>query len=491
MVRAASNRALAGTALSLILAAVACSAAAAQPATRSGCAQCHSDREFLTGKGGSPGADAGLFVPDSLLHGGAHESLQCTSCHIGYDLAYPHQPGTTTEACGACHESAAAAWSASMHAAAAGNGDAPGCATCHGVHRVLSASDPGAPTHPLVEARLCGECHADPHILETYFADPADSVAREAATRYHETVHGIAVSQAGLIVSATCSDCHDAHLVLPSDSAASSVARANVTSTCGTCHEGVLDDYRNSAHGRAFADSASLDPGRSAPVCTDCHSAHGVAPPEQSWRTDVIEECGACHETLYETYFHTYHGKVTRLGSEIAAKCSDCHTPHANLPPDDPASSVHAANRVETCGRCHEQSNARFVQYLAHGTHRDREAFPQLYWTWLLMTSLLVGVFGFFGLHTSLWLYRSLRGTPARFAPAAAPPEPAAATSGDAAPATPTTAAPAEPEPDAAGDDPAGGDAPATDRPEGDAAGSDPSIPDGSGSGRPPESENP
>jgi hypothetical protein len=147
--------------------------------------------------------------------------------------------------------------------------------------------------------------------------------------------------------------------------------------------------------------------GHEAPVCNTCHSAHGVAPTDQPWKAGVIEECGVCHERLYETYFDTYHGKVTRLGGEIAARCSDCHTPHLNLPATDPASTVHPSNRVETCAACHSAASAGFITYLPHADPRDRERFPLLYWTWLAMTSLLVGVFIFFGTHTVLWLIRT------------------------------------------------------------------------------------
>ncbi len=37
-----------------------------------------------------------------------------------------------------------------------------------------------------------------------------------------------------------------------------------------------------------------------------------------------------------------------------------------------------------------------------------RARFPLLYWTYLFMTGLLVFTFAFFGLHTLLWLPRSL-----------------------------------------------------------------------------------
>jgi protein-arginine kinase activator protein McsA len=376
---------------------------------RNTCAGCHANREFLAGRGDAPGADNALFVPDSLLHDSRHATLTCQRCHMNYDDAYPHQPAANTVGCASCHEPEQSEWAASIHAEnLATQGDAPTCAECHGVHQVLGAEERRARTHPLREAELCGSCHNEPRILETYFADPADSVARTAVDRFHETVHGIALAEGGLVVTATCSDCHRPHRVLPSDSVASSIFRDSIPVTCGECHVGVLEDYGASAHGRALSEGTETDDGHGAPVCVDCHTSHQIVEPDAGWRADVIEECGTCHEALFETYLHTYHGKVTQLGSALAARCSDCHTAHANLPPDDVASSVHESNLVATCGNCHEGINASFVQYIPHPRHDDRANFPELYWPWLFMTILLFGTIGFFGLHTVLWLGRAL-----------------------------------------------------------------------------------
>lgn len=405
----ATTRVSGSTTLFALLAGVALFAAlpgrvAAQGAVR--CERCHGDAEFLSGKGADATADARLLVPDTILHGTEHDTLSCRSCHTNYDDAYPHQPTARTATCGSCHQAEQANWDRSMHAAP-GAEDAPTCVRCHGTHRVLGASVRESPIYPLNEAALCGDCHSDRNIVDAYFTDPADSVARSAVSLYHETVHGLALEQAGLVVSATCSDCHRPHRVLPSDSMLSSVSRDSIPGTCGTCHEGVLERYLQSSHGMAFEAGDTNTTGHPAPVCNTCHSAHGVAPPDQTWKAGVIEECGECHERLYESYFDTYHGKVTRLGSALAARCSDCHTAHLNLPADDPASSVNPVNRVETCSACHGQATAGFISYLPHGDDKDRERYPQLYWTWLAMTTLLVSVFIFFGAHTLLWLTRS------------------------------------------------------------------------------------
>jgi cytochrome b subunit of formate dehydrogenase len=49
----------------------------------------------------------------------------------------------------------------------------------------------------------------------------------------------------------------------------------------------------------------------------------------------------------------------------------------------------------------------RFTGYLTHATHHDPVKYPVLFYTYWAMTLLLVGVFGFFGVHTLLWLPRS------------------------------------------------------------------------------------
>jgi thiosulfate reductase cytochrome b subunit len=63
---------------------------------------------------------------------------------------------------------------------------------------------------------------------------------------------------------------------------------------------------------------------------------------------------------------------------------------------------------VETCKKCHPSANANFAGYIVHADHSDREKYPQLYYVFWGMTTLLIGTFAFFALHTLLWLYRSM-----------------------------------------------------------------------------------
>lgn len=382
--------------------------AGAQSAGTVNCEKCHGNRDFIARRRERRNADTLMFVPKSVLEQTAHRTLSCAQCHASYDDGYPHDARARVVPCQSCHEQAGLDWESSVHKAnATTKGDAPQCTGCHGIHQIYPASDRRSRTHALNVAETCGRCHADERIIGTYFSTADKSVARTAVARFYETVHGHALTAAGLTVSASCNDCHRAHKVLPADSSASSISRDSIPATCGRCHEGIVETYDISAHGSALAAADTNVTGHRAPVCVDCHSGHGIVRAnEPAWHTDAVEECGSCHEQLYKSYFETYHGKVTRLGSSLAATCADCHSAHDMRSVTDTASSVHPSNVVATCQRCHETAQAGFAQYQPHADPSDREKNPQLYWTWIFMNSLLIGTMGFFGIHTALWLAR-------------------------------------------------------------------------------------
>jgi cytochrome b subunit of formate dehydrogenase len=110
------------------------------------------------------------------------------------------------------------------------------------------------------------------------------------------------------------------------------------------------------------------------------------------------------------TFRDSFHGKANQLGFVSGATCADCHTPHRNLPASDSRSSVHPDNLVETCGGCHEGITASFISFDPHNDPTDPDDNFAVYVVWLFMTGLLVGVFGFFGIHDLLWLQRSFVG---------------------------------------------------------------------------------
>jgi cytochrome b subunit of formate dehydrogenase len=110
-----------------------------------------------------------------------------------------------------------------------------------------------------------------------------------------------------------------------------------------------------------------------------------------------------------KTYEESYHGKAFHLGQPLAAGCADCHGYHSILPKNDPKSTISRTRLVETCGKCHPRANANFVQWIPHADHYDQANYPVLYYTFLIMTVLLVGVFGVFWLECILWWQRAYR----------------------------------------------------------------------------------
>ena len=67
-------------------------------------------------------------------------------------------------------------------------------------------------------------------------SSPIGSTALEPCTI--ELTRG-GLLESGLVVSATCTDCHTTHGALPSSDPASSVHPQRIAGTCGRCHHGI------------------------------------------------------------------------------------------------------------------------------------------------------------------------------------------------------------------------------------------------------------
>ena len=142
------------------------------------------------------------------------------------------------------------------------------------------------------------------------------------------------------------------------------------------------------------------------PTCVRCHSAHVISDVNQDkFMNEVTTQCGSCHEETAETYMETYHGKAYQLGYYESARCSDCHGAHNILKASNPESTISQENLVNTCAKCHVGANKRFSGYLSHATHKDD---PRMNFAYVFMTTLLLGVFIFFGIHLLMWLPRSV-----------------------------------------------------------------------------------
>jgi predicted CXXCH cytochrome family protein len=155
---------------------------------------------------------------------------------------------------------------------------------------------------------------------------------------------------------------------------APSPARAQTLPTsenCRDCHLGLADGAL-SFPALAYERDVHAEAGFG---CLACHGTGGadrldptagfLAAPR---RSEIPGMCGRCHSDAafmrqfdpglrvdqVSEYWTSVHGQRLRASDDPdVATCTDCHPAHAIRPPDDPASTVYAANIVVTCGRCH------------------------------------------------------------------------------------------------------------------------------------------
>jgi predicted CXXCH cytochrome family protein len=366
------------------------------------CLSCHSDTTMQDTNGKNVGVDANKF------HAGVHGVLKCTDCHKDIH-DYPHPDHPVQVDCASCHADEATALAGSVHAkahsavqgmpvAGASPWKTHPCTGCHGnAHEIVTKTDPNSTVYPLNIPKTCGSCHGDPALAKKYHLPNVYAL-------YIDSIHGFALGKEGLLVAANCTSCHGSHKILSHTDPQSSTYRTNVSATCGTCHVGINEQYQKGVHGKAVAAGNTA-----APVCTDCHTAHGIVEPTSSdFRMQSTPICGSCHRDKFSTYRDTFHSQLGLLGGYVeTARCWDCHGAHEILPGSDPGSPIAPANLVTTCGRCHAGANASFVQYQPHANARNRRLNPALYYIRLFMNLLLASVLTFFLLHTVLWLIRS------------------------------------------------------------------------------------
>jgi hypothetical protein len=249
------------------------------------------------------------------------DALACTDCHGGdpaaqRDQAKSHDPakgfvGKVPRAnvpalCGDCHADPRrmhayglptdplVQYRSSAHGQALfgkGDGNVAVCTDCHGVHGILPAHDPRAPTARANQPATCGKCHADEARMRPYGV-PADTVAR-----FERSVHGVALLSGESRGAPACADCHGSHGAVPP-------GVRDVVQVCGQCHEHTAERYRESPHAgqadmRCLAcheEDAAKDPlGFAGQDCTACHGTHDIGAAGRGMlEGDAVGHCGHC-----------------------------------------------------------------------------------------------------------------------------------------------------------------------------------------------------
>lgn len=268
----------------------------------------------------------------------SHKDLSCTACHVkDENLNFRSQKNTCISTykkmdCAKCHAKVVNEYLSSVHN---GNRLPINCTKCHSeIHAIQSHKN-----DKIAIAQKCGECHSK-------------------QGDYFNSQHYTALKE-GHNDSATCTDCHGLHAIMPID---------------------------NVSKGRIFHTKA----------CLQCHDDK-----EKMKKNNVNTIAG-------ETFYNSFHGKNVRLGyPEKVAGCADCHSAHSVLKANNPKSTINKANLVNTCSQCHSNATISFVKYNPHAEDHDRKNFTALYWTRIAMTGLLIGTFLFFWIHSMLWALRS------------------------------------------------------------------------------------
>ncbi len=145
----------------------------------------------------------------------------------------------------------------------------------------------------------CQACHTN---IKTYpHPEIAYQNARELSRSYYQacqkchpsnyektldSMHAQAAEQ-GNANAPVCTDCHGAHDVRPPDQ-----PRSHISETCSQCHKEIFADYSQSIHGSALIEQDNLD----VPVCTDCHGVHDIQDPRtENFRVKTPDLCAGCH----------------------------------------------------------------------------------------------------------------------------------------------------------------------------------------------------
>ncbi|MBN2317708.1 MAG: cytochrome b/b6 domain-containing protein [Acidobacteria bacterium] len=88
--------------------------------------------------------------------------------------------------------------------------------------------------------------------------------------------------------------------------------------------------------------------------CTSCHRDVDSVPHAKDLAS---VSCSLCHSDQTKTYLNSMHGLAAKQDRTDAAACSDCHgNAHSVVGSDNPESPVNRGNILDTCARCHTDS---------------------------------------------------------------------------------------------------------------------------------------
>lgn len=201
------------------------------------------------------------------------------------------------------------------------------------------ASGPGNAPSPQVENQVCLNCHANRDLSVKLPSGETLSLYVDA-TAFNQSVHGKQGQR--------CTACHTNITGDPHPPLAATDARdftLQMYTLCRQCHNDQYQQTLDSIHAQQLAAG-----NRNAPVCTDCHPAHYVTPPNQP-RSKIPQTCRKCHSTIYVQYKNSVHGAaLLDQSNPDVPTCIDCHGIH-NI--GNPTTAAFRLKSPQICARCH------------------------------------------------------------------------------------------------------------------------------------------
>jgi hypothetical protein len=179
--------------------------------TNDDCLTCHDDPSLTKERAGKK---VSLYIKPTALDHSVHKNVLCASCHTDAAVAeFPHPENLKPVNCGTCHEDARDKYFRGIHGRAflANEKFAPTCKECHGMHDILKSDQPESRTYKMNIPVLCGSCHKEGAPVARAYNISEHNILEN----YSEGIHGQGLYKKGLIVSATCNNCHGNHLILP------------------------------------------------------------------------------------------------------------------------------------------------------------------------------------------------------------------------------------------------------------------------------------
>jgi hypothetical protein len=186
------------------------------------------------------------------------------------------------------------------------------------------------------EVSGCLDCHADDSLTHV-FDDGTEMSLYVDGDAFMESVHG------GALV---CTDCHEGYEEEHPDFPEVGSIRAYTQASYDLCKRCHFDTYTRTLESVHYT---LIQEGRTdAPVCADCHGAHGIQKPE-THGPSISKSCGHCHSGVYAEYAVSVHGAALQGAPDLPG-CPDCHTAHTI---QDPRNVAFHLNSPATCLRCH------------------------------------------------------------------------------------------------------------------------------------------